>query len=114
MNILSAFVLFVILLEYVVASVDDVGVGFKRAVDERNFDWLEKNWERWKERKDLLDDVVAKGADVTVMIIQSVGRAKRCALAALFDKGDKGMIDDALERVRYNDYDLREFDTLST
>ena len=44
---------------------------------ERNFGWLKANWERWKDRKDLLDDVIAKGADVTVRLIQNVEDAKR-------------------------------------
>ena len=30
----------------------------------------------WEDRKDLLDDVIAKGADFTVKLIQSVERCK--------------------------------------
>ena len=30
-----------------------------------------------------------------------------CVLAALFDKGEEGMIDGVLGRIEYNDYDLR-------
>ena len=33
---------------------------------------IEGNWERWKERKDLLDYVIGKGAVVTVRFIQNV------------------------------------------
>ena len=32
-----------------------------------------KTGSSWKNRKDLLDDVIAKGADVTVWLIQNVG-----------------------------------------
>ena len=56
---------------------------------EEDFGWLRANWRRWKERNDLLDDVIAKGADVTVWFIQNVGDAKQCVLAALFDKGER-------------------------
>ena len=80
---------------------------------EENFGWLKTNWGRWEKRKDLLDDVIAKGADVTVKLIQNVGNAKRRVLAALFDKGER-MIDGVLGRVDYDDDDLRYFDTLST
>ena len=38
MNILNVFVLFVILLKCVAASEEDVGVAFKEAVDEENFE----------------------------------------------------------------------------
>ena len=105
MNILSIFVLFVILLKCAAASEDDVGGRFKEAVDGENFEWLKENWESWKKRNDLLDDVIAKGADVTVRLIQNVRRAKRCVLAALFDKGE-GMIDGVLGRIEYDDDDL--------
>ena len=63
---------------------------------------VEGNWESWKERRDLLDDVIAKGADVTVWFIQNVEDAKRRVLAALFDKGE-GMIDDVLGGIEYDD-----------
>ena len=61
-------------------------------------------------RKDLLDDVIAKGAVVTVKLIQNVYGAKRCLLAALFDKGE-GMIDGVLKRIDYDDDDLRNLTT---
>ena len=60
----------------------------------------------WKDRRDLLDDVIGKGADVTVRFIQNVEDAKRRVLAALFDKGEEGMIDGVLGRVEYDDVDL--------
>ena len=66
-----------------------LGVEFREAVDGENFEWLNANWERWKERKDLLDYVIAKGADVTVRFIQNVESAKQRVLAALFDKGER-------------------------
>ena len=108
MNILNVFVLFVILLKCVAASEDVVGVEFRKAVDGGNFRWLRTNWERWEKRKDLLDDVIRKGADVTVRFIQNVEDAKDCVLAALFDKGEEGMIDGVLGRVEYDDGDLRD------
>ena len=106
MNILSVFVSFVIILKCVVASGDTLGVEFREAVDGENFEWLNANWESWKERRDLLDYVIAKGADFTVRFIQNVKYAKQRVLAALFDKGEEGMIDDVLEGVGYDDYDL--------
>ena len=105
MNILRVLVLFAIFLKCVVASGDDVGVRFKEAVDKEDFEWLNENFERWERRKDLLDDVIAKGAGVTVWLIQKVESAKRCVLAALFDKGE-GMIDGVLEGIEYEDDDL--------
>ena len=87
-------------------SGDVVGVVFKEAVDGENFGWLKANSERWKERRDLLDYMIAKGADVTVWFIQSVGAlAKRRVLAALFDKGE-AMIDDVLGGIEYSDGNL--------
>ena len=67
---------------------------------------VKANQERWKERKDLLDDVIAKGADVTVWFIQNVEDCRRCVFAALFDKGEKGMIDRVLGGIKYDDDDL--------
>jgi hypothetical protein len=106
MNILSVFVLFVILLKCVAASGDDMGVRFRKAVDGGNFGWLNANLENWKERRDLLDYVIEKGADFTARIIQNIVSAKGRVLAALFDKGEEGMIDDVLEKVRCNDFEL--------
>ena len=108
MNILSVFVLSVILLKCVAAGGDTLGVAFKEAVGGRNFGWLKENWERWKDRGDLLNDVVARGTDAIVRFIQNVDRAKERALAALFDKGREGMIDDVLRGIRCKDHDLWE------
>ena len=83
MNILSVFVLFVILLKCVAASGDALGARFKEAVDGENFEWLNANLESWKERKDLLDDVIAKGADVTAWFIQNVVVQTACTCCAL-------------------------------
>ena len=80
-------------------SDDAFGKEFREAVDRGDFGWLKANLEGWKERKDLLEDVIARGADVTVWFIQNVGSAKRRVLAALFDKGEEGMIDDVLGRI---------------
>ena len=105
MNILSVFVSFAILLKCVAASGEDVGVGFKEAVDGENFGWLKANSRSWKERRDLLDYVIAKGADVIVRFIQNVEDAKTCVLAALFDEGE-AMIDGVLEGIEYDDGNL--------
>ena len=70
-------------------SDDALGEEFRKAIDGGNFVWLRINSERWYERKDLLDDVIAKGADFTVRLIQNVESAKRRVLAALFDKGER-------------------------
>ena len=53
--------------------------------------------------------MIAKGVNFTVKLIQSVGNAKRCVLAALFDKGKKEMIDEVLGRIEYDDRDLYGF-----
>ena len=50
---------------------DTLGKEFRKAVDGRNFGWLNANWERLWDRRDLLDDVITKGVDVTVWLIQS-------------------------------------------
>ena len=89
------------------AKRDDVlGKEFWKAVDGRNFEWLKENLRNWWGRKDLLDDVIRRGADFTVWFIQSVKDATRCVLAALFDKGDKEMIDIVLGGIKYSDEDL--------
>ena len=49
---------------------------------------MNANWGRWRDRNDLLDYVIAKGAVATVKLIQNVKYAKRGVLAALFDKGE--------------------------
>ena len=106
MNILNVCVLFAISLKCVAASGGDVGVKFRKAAEEGNFEWLNAHLERWQDRKDLLDDVIRKSADFTVKFIQNVNMfAKRRVLAALFDKGE-GMIDEVLARINYNDNDL--------
>ena len=82
-----------------------MGVEFREAVDGENFAWFKENWWSWKDRNDLFDDVIAKGADVTVRLIQNVEEAEEHVLAALFDQGE-GMIDEVLGRIKYNDDDL--------
>ena len=89
-----------------VESDDDLRKEFWKAVDGGNFEWLRANRERWEDRRDLLDYVIAKGADFTVWLIQNVEDAKERVLAALFDKGE-GMIDGVLGRIKYGDNDLR-------
>ena len=37
---------------------------------------VDENWKSWRDRKDLLDYVIAKGADVTVRFIQNVEMQK--------------------------------------
>ena len=64
----------------ILESDDDLGKKFREAVDGRNFQWLNANWGRWKNRKDLLDYVIAKGADVTVWLIQNFWRTKSVCL----------------------------------
>ena len=103
MNILSAFVLSAILLECVAASGDTSITRFKEAVDGKDFRWLNEQLEGWEKRHDLLDYVIEKGADVTVWFIHNAGCAMEDVLAALFDKGKKGMIDSVLEQVEYED-----------
>ena len=88
-------------------SADVVGDGFKRAVGSDDFGWLNKHREGWELRDDLPNYVIAEGPDVTVKLIKNVKdkNAKRCLLAALFDRGG-GMIDQVLGRISYKDEDL--------
>ena len=72
MTILGAFVLFAIILKCIIASGDEVETRFWKAVDKEDFEWLRKTGVSWRDRRDLLDDVIAKGVDVTVRLIQSV------------------------------------------
>ena len=67
---------------------------------------MKENWENWWDRKDLLDGVIKTGADFTGWFIHNVKCAKERVLAALFDKGKKGMIDEVLGKVECNDWDL--------
>jgi len=92
-------------LKCVAASEDTFGVGFKEAVDMEDLNWLRAYWRKWKERNDLLDYVIAKGADFTVKLIKKAEDAKKYVLAALFDKGE-GMIDCVLGGIKYDDSDL--------
>ena len=46
-----------------VESDDILGKEFREAVEEGNFEWLYENWKRWKDRRDLLNDVIRRGAD---------------------------------------------------
>ena len=87
-------------------SDDALGKEFREAFDGGDFEWLNAHWARWGKRKDLLDDVIRKGADVTVKLIQKVEDARKYVLAALFDEGEEGMIDEVLEGIKYEDDDL--------
>ena len=88
-------------------KINDVfGKEFRGAVEGRNFGWLRASWMSWEKRKDLLDDVIAKGADFAVRLIRNVEDAKRRVLAALFDKGKERTVDDVLGGIKYDDDDL--------
>ena len=69
----------------------------KGQLRERILSGWRQTWS-WRNRKDLLDYVIKRGADFTVWFIQNVGNAKPDVLAALFDKGEGEMIDDVLKR----------------
>ena len=61
--------------------------------------------EKWEYRNDLFDYVVTKGVDFIAGFINQVEDAKKPTLAALFLKRpDK--VDEVLEKIKYNDYDL--------
>ena len=83
----------------------DLGVGFREAVDGGNVGWLNANCESWWDRRDLLDDVIGKGADVAVWFIQNVGMQNGVHLLHSLIR-EKGMIDDVLEEIEYDDDDL--------
>ena len=108
MKLLNVSTLFGILLKCVVASEDVVGAGFREAVDGNNLEWLRDNRGGWIDRKDLLDYVIARGADITVKFIQKNWNTKERMLAALFVKGKKAVIDGVFERIEYEDDDLRD------
>ena len=76
-----------------ITNVDAVEHGFRKAVDEEDFVWLNANRENWWGRANLLEDVIAKGADVTARIIQNVIDARQYILVALFEKGSDKVID---------------------
>ena len=105
MNILSVFVLFAIILKCVAASEDALRVEFRKAFEWKDFGWLNRNWEGWKKRGDLLDDVIAEGVDFTITFIQKVKDAKLHVLAVLFDTG-KTMVDEVLRGIEHFDEDL--------
>ena len=69
---------------------------------------MERKLWSWKDRNDLLDDVIRKGVVVAVRLIQNVEclYAKPRILAALFDKGEGRVIDDVLGGIKYGDVDL--------
>ena len=81
------------------------GKEFREAVDGEKFEWLRESSSKWAWRKDLLDDVIARGADVTIWFIQNVGCVKSHVLVTLFDKGE-GIIDEVLGGIKYDDEDL--------
>ena len=81
-------------------SDDALGKEFWKAVTSGDFKRLKANLERWTDRKDLLDDVIAKGTDFAVWFIQNAGYARWRVFAALFDKREE-MIDDVLGMVEY-------------
>ena len=89
----------------VTSSGDVLKDEFVRAVDGEGLGWLNTNWERWEERRDLLDYMVTMSVVVTIWVIQNVKSAKRPVLAALFGK-EEGIINGVLKKVGYNDDDL--------
>ena len=114
MNILSVSFSFAILLKCVAASGDAWGARFRRAVHGGDFGWLSANFWRWEKRKDLFDCVIANGADAIVKFIRNVDGAIGRVLAALFDKGEEGMIDSVLGGIKYDDEDLHDLTRSST
>ena len=114
MNILSIFFFFVILLKCVAASEDTLGVGFKKAVDEEDFEWLKENSRRWWRRGDLFDDVIARGIDATVKFIQDVAGLQNGMRLLHFLIREKEMIDNVLGGIKYDDDDLHYLTELST
>ena len=53
-----------------------LGKEFWEAVDRGELWVVKENYWGWKDRKDLLDDVIAKGVDFTVRFIQRVEMQK--------------------------------------
>ena len=69
--------------------------------------------EKWRDRNDLFDHVVMKSVEFIAGFINQVEDAKKHTLAALFIKRPDE-VDHVLKKIKYNDYDLRVFDKLST
>ena len=75
------------------------------AVEEDGFVSIKRDWEKWKDRKDLFDYVVTKSVEFIIGFINQVENAKRPTLAALFIKRSDE-VDQVLKKIEYNDYDL--------
>src|ERR1700722_601881 len=108
MNLLNVAVLFAILLKCVIASESNVvKEDVIEALDENGFGSIKQDWGTWSNRNDLFDQVVMKGVEFIVGFINQVKELKGRTLAALFIKRSD-MVDQVLENVKYDDYDLKD------
>ena len=72
----------------------------------KGFESIKRDWEKWRDRKDLFDHVVMKNVEFIIGFINQVEDAKGRTLAALFIKRpDK--VDEVLKKIKYDDDDLR-------
>src|ERR1700722_4085635 len=77
------------------------------AVEENGFVSIKRDWEKWKDRKDLFDYVVTKSVEFIIGFINQVRDLTRPTLAALFIKRSDE-VDDVLKKIEYDDIDLRD------
>jgi hypothetical protein len=105
MNILKYSISLAILLKCVIASERDVNEDVVKALEQPGFEGIKNDWRKWKDRKDLFDYVVTKSVVFITGFINQVEDAKTRTLAALFiERSDE--VDQVLEKIEYNDYDL--------
>jgi hypothetical protein len=92
------------------ASEGNVAQDVIDALQEKEFGRMEKDWGKWRHRKDLFDQVVTKSVKFIIEFINQVDGATRYTLAALFVKRPD-VVDQVLEKIEYDDYQLWDLTT---
>ena len=86
----------------VIASVDESGDEFRKAVDAEDFEWFSQNYSRWSTRDDLISYATAKGVDFLNKFVARTGLLGTI-LASLFNMGScGGIIQEVLKEHRYS------------
>ena len=84
-----------------------------KAVEEEGFVSIKKDWKKWRNRNDLFDYVVTKSVEFILGFINQVGMQRNTHLLHCSSR-DLMIVDEVLKKIKYNDYNLRVFDILST